>query len=320
MRNRRVAAGLLLCLMSTAMMAQTYPTKPVRIIIRSAAGGADDLHGRLAAQKLQEVMGNPVIVDYRPGAGGFIAWEHVANAAPDGHTVLLASSGLGAVKSIRPSTTLDPWRDFTWVSQIAHFSILFVTHPQLPVKNAKELIALARNRPGQLSYGNTGIGATPHLAAEYFKHMTKVDVVSIPYKGSAPLSVDLMAGQIGVGVSVIASFMPYVKSGRMRALGVTSAKRAPQLPDVPTIAESGVPGYTFSSFYALLVPAKTPRDTVNTLAAATVRAVAMPDFRERLFNAGTDALSNTPEEMLKLAKQAGTQIDEIIRIAGIKGE
>jgi len=324
-RLRQMRLGLALGVATLAAcpftsFAQNYPTKPIRLIVRAPPGGADDFHARVVGQKLTDVLKQQVVIDYRSGAGGLLAWEHVANAPADGYTVLLAASGLGAMKSLRPDASIDPWRDFAWVSQIANFALLLITHPALPAKNAKELIALARAKPGQLAYGNSGMGATPHLAAEYFKHLAKVNIIGVPYKGSAPMMVDLIAGQVQLGFSVMASPIPYVKAGKLRALGVTGPTRSALLPDVPTIAESGVPGYSFTSFYALLLPAKTPRDIVTTLAAATAKAVAMPDYRERLLNAGTEAAANTPEQMLKLAKEAGAQIDEIVRVAGIKGE
>ena len=197
--------ALLLCLLPFGAMAQSFPGKPLRIVVRAPPGGTDDLLGRLISIRMGELLGQPVVVDYRTGAGGLVAWEFVAKAPPDGYTILLAASGLGAIKSLRPDTMLDPWRDFTWVSQVTNYQLTLVVHPSLPTKTLKDLIALARSRPGQLSYGSSGVGATPHLSAEYFKAAAKVDILHVPYKGAGPMYVDLMGGRVEIGFSVVAS-------------------------------------------------------------------------------------------------------------------
>jgi tripartite-type tricarboxylate transporter receptor subunit TctC len=316
----RIVLALLLCVLPASLVAQSFPTKSLRLVVRAPPGGTDDLLGRLLAQKLGETLGQQVVVDYRTGAGGLVAWEHVAKGPADGHTLLLAASGLGAVAALRPGVTIDPWRDFTWVSQVTNFQLVMAVHPSLPVKTPKELIALARKRPGQLSYGSSGVGATPHLSAEYFKALGKVDIVHVPYKGAGPMFVDLMGGRLEVGFSVVASVLPHVASGRLRAVGVTGAKRVAQLPDVQTIAEGGLPGYEFTAFYALLVTSKTPRDIVARLAQATAKVVASPEYRERIVAAAMEPVSNTPEQMLQLAKEDAAKIEKIARIANIKME
>ncbi len=326
-RRKRGRAGRLRCLGAlglalacAAAAAQNFPVKPLRIIVRAPPGGTDDLLGRLLAQRIGDVLGQQVIVDYRTGAGGLVAWQHVAEAAPDGYTLLLAASGLGAVKSLRPDATVDPWRDFTWVSQVTNYQLVLVVHPALPAKNLKDLIALARGRPGQLSYGSSGVGATPHLAAEYFKSAAKVDIVHVPYKGAGPMYLDLMPGRLAMGFAVVASAIPHIRGEKLRALGVTGATRVAQLPEVATIAEGGVPGYEFTGFYALLVPSRTPREIVAKFAETTAKVVSSPDYRERIINAGMEPAFNTPEQMLQLARQDGAKIEQIIRTAGIKGE
>ena len=315
----RILIALLICLLPAAAVAQAFPSKPIRLVLRSPPGGTDDLLGRLIAQKMPEILGQQVIVDYRTGAGGLVAWEFIAKAPPDGYTILLVASGLGAIKSLRPNATVDPWRDFTWISQITNYQLAMVVHPSLPVKTVKDLVALARARPGQLSYGSSGLGATPHLSAEYFKSAAKVNILHVPYKGAGPMFIDLMGGRLEMAFSVVASSIPHAKSGKLRILGVTGAKRVPQLRDVPTIGES-VPGYEFTAFYALIGPAKMPRDVLDRLAEATAKVIASPEVRERIVNAGMEAVSSTPEQMLQTAKKDGAKIDNIVRTAGIKLE
>ena len=306
-----------------AAYAQAYPSKPLRLILRAPPGGADDIQARLLAAQLTPVLGQQVVIDYRPGAGGLVAWEFMAKAPPDGYTVMLTASGLTSVRALRPDTTIDPWRDYVWVSQVSSFMLMFVAHPSLPVKNLKDLIALARKRPGQLSYGSTGTGATPHLAMEYFKATAHLDIQHVPYRGAAPMFLDLFGGRIELGTSTTASPVPYVKSGRVRALGVTGSKRLPDLPDVPTVAESaGLPGFEFEGFYALIVPAGTPADIVNTLSSATAKAMLAPGFKDKFRTAagGMEPIATTPAEMLTIAKRDGEKVEKIIRGANIKAE
>ena len=320
MHFARLLLAALLCGVSCALVAQSFPTKPVRLILRSPPGGTDDLLGRLLAQKMPDTLGQQVIIDYRTGAGGMVAWEIVAKSPPDGHTVFLAASGLGAVKSLRPDATIDPWRDFTWVSQVVGYQLMLVAHPSLPVKTVKDLIALARSKPGQLSYGSSGIGATPHLVGEYFKAAAKVNILHVPYKGAGPMYIDLFGGRIELASTLTSSAMPHIQAGKVRPLGVTGRKRVPQLPDVPTIAEAGLPGFEFDAFYALVVPSATPREIVLKLADAAAKAVASPEYQKRTIDGGLEPKSNTPEQMLQLAKADGAKIDKIVRTAGIKAE
>ena len=282
-------------------------------------GGTDDLLARIISQKMPDVLGQPMLPDYRTGAGGLVAWEITAKAPPDGYTILLAASGLGAIKTLRPDATVDPWRDFAWISQVVNYQLIALAHPSLPVKSIKELIALARAQPGKLSYGTSGIGATPHFSAEYFKALTKIDIVHVPYKGAGPMYLDLFGGRLELGFAVVGSAVPHIQAGKVRALGVSGAKRVAQLPQVPTIGES-VPGYEFDAFYALLVPSKTPRDIVLRLADATAKVVASPEYRERIVNAGMEPASNTPEQMLQVARVDAAKVEKIVRTAGIKIE
>jgi tripartite-type tricarboxylate transporter receptor subunit TctC len=261
-----------------------------------------------------------VVVDNRSGAGGMVGWEYVAKSPPDGYTMLLSGGGLAAIKSLRPNAPVDPLRDYVWVSMVANYPLVLVIHPSVQAQNLRELIALAKAKPGTLNYGSSGVGATPHLAAEYFKSAADVDIVHVPYKGSTPVYADLMSGLVSMYFAVPASGTPYVKSGKLRAIAVTTSKRASLLPSVPTMAEAGLPGYDISSYYALLVPAGTPRDIVNRLADATAKAVASPDFRDKIIAAGSEPASSTPEELLQIVKDSAAKYDRIIKAANIKPE
>ncbi|TSA41877.1 MAG: tripartite tricarboxylate transporter substrate binding protein [Betaproteobacteria bacterium] len=321
--RRKLLVALGACALSAPLVtfAQGFPSKPLRLIVRAPPGGTDDLIARLISPAIGKVLGQQVIVDYRPGAGGLVAWEYVAKQPPDGYTLSLAASGLAAVKSLRQETPVDPFRDFGWVSQVTSFMLVLVVHPSLPVRTLKELIALARSRPGQLSYGSSGVGATPHLAAEYFKAMAKVQIDHVPYKGAGPMYLDLIGGRIEMGAAVVGSAMPLIRSGKIRGLGVSGAKRSPQLPEVPTIAEAGLTGYEFEPFYAIVVAIRTPREIMGALSEAIAKAMSPPEFREQFFRiVGSEVLFNTPEQMLQVAKKEAELIDKIVRAANIKPE
>ena len=316
----RVLLFSVLLAWAAAASAQAFPAKPLRLVVAFVPGGADDYHGRLVAQKLSEVLGQPVVVENRAGAGGMVGWEHVAKSPADGYTMLLAGGGLAAIRSLRPNAPVDPIRDFTWVSMVATYPLVLVVHPSLQARTLKELVALAKAKPGALNYGSSGVGATPHLAAEYFKSAAEVDIVHVPYKGSTPVYADLMAGLVSMYFAVPASGAPYVRSGKLRAIAVTSEKRASLLPDVPTMAESGLPGYEISSYYALLVPSGTPREVVQRLADATGRAVSSPDLHDKIVAAGSEPASSTPEELLRYVKEGAAKYHRIIRAANIRAE
>jgi tripartite-type tricarboxylate transporter receptor subunit TctC len=322
MPRRPTAAVLLLgALLAPAALAQGFPAKPVRLIVRAPPGGTDDLIARLAAPAIGKALGQQMVVDYRPGAGGLVAWEYVAKQPPDGYTVLLAASGLAAVRSLRADATLDPFRDLIWVSQITNFMLAILVHPSLPTPKLNDLVALARKRPGQLSYGSSGVGATPHLAGEYFKSVAKIQVNHVPYKGGGPMYLDLIAGRIEMASGVLGGSLPHIRSGRVRALGVSGVNRSDQLPEVPTIAESGYPGFAFEPFYALVVASGTPREIVATLSDAITRAMSPAESRAQFLRVvGSDVAINTPEQMLQVAKKEAALIDKIVRAADIKPE
>jgi tripartite-type tricarboxylate transporter receptor subunit TctC len=314
----RSLIGFSLFVVACAGHAQSYPSKPVRIVVAFAPGGADDFHGRLMAQKLGELFGQQFVVENRAGAGGYVGWEFVSKSAPDGHTLLLGGGSLTTVPSLRPGASFDPLRDFSPISLISTFGLVLVVHPSVPAYGVRELIALARKQPGKLNYASSGAGATPHLSAEFFKSMAKVDITHIPYKGSTPAYVDLMAGQVDMYFGVMAGALPHINSRRVRALGVTAAKRTPLLPDVPTIAEVALPGYELSSWYGLIGPANLSREVVSRLNEAVVKIVNAPDTRERLLKSGSEPTTSTSEQMAAVMRENVGKFGRIIKNAGIK--
>jgi tripartite-type tricarboxylate transporter receptor subunit TctC len=317
----KALAALLACVLPCMGLAQGYPAKPMRLIVRAPPGGTDDLIARLISPAIGKAVGQQVIVDYRPGAGGLLAWEYISKQPPDGYTMLLAASGLAAVKSLRANVTLDPFRDIGWVSQVTSFMLVLLVHPSLPTRTLNDLVALARKRPGALSYGSSGVGATPHLAAEYFKAMARIDITHIPYKGAGPMYLDLFSGRIEMGAAVVGGALPHIRGGKVRALGVSGAKRSSQLPDVPTIAEGGLPGYAFDPFYAIVVASGTPPEIMAKLADAIAKGVSPPDFRAQFLKlVASEVAVNTPAQMLAMAKKEAALIENIVRTAGIKPE
>jgi tripartite-type tricarboxylate transporter receptor subunit TctC len=296
--------------------AQEYPAKPIRFVI----GPAPDVLARLVGQKLTDAWGQQVIVDQRPGAGGIIAGETVAKAPPDGYTWLLSTGAYPTLVGLYPKLPFDFVRDLEPVSLLASIPFLLVVHPSLPVSSVSELVKLARARPGQLNYASSGNGTTAHLAAEMFKSMAKINIVHVPYKGTVPGVVDLMSGQVQLMFAIMQSSYPYVKSGRLRALAVSGAKRSQSAPDLPTIAESGVPGYEFTSWNGVHVTAGTPKPIINKIQAELVKVVALPDVKERMFGLGMEVAGSTPEQLAALVKSDIAKWGTVIKEAGVRVE
>ena len=305
---------------AAAAHAADYPTRPVRIVVAYPAGGGDDLHGRLVAEKLSQIYGKQFIVDNRPSAGGVLGFELVSKAAADGYTLLLAGANITIVQHLRKHVTFDVLKDFTPVSQISSFQLMMVTHPSVPVSSVRELIALAKAQPGKLSFGSSGVGATPHLSGELFKHMTGVDIVHIPYKGGAAALTDLLAGRIELYVGTMATVAQLVKNQKVRALAVTGAKRSPHLPQVPTMAESGLAGYELSSWYGIFGPAGIPQDILASLNAAIGKAIQMPDVVARLASVSVEATASSQVDFARLVRDTHFKFGRIIKNAGIKAD
>jgi len=276
--------------------AQSYPAKTVRVVVPSGAGGSVDTMARLLAQKLTESMQQQFVVENRAGSGGVVGTEVVARAAPDGYTLLAAYASHVINPSLYPKLPFDTQKDFAPITQISHQPLLVVLHPSLPVKNAKELIALAKKRPGELLFASAGSGSGGHLANEIFNSMAGVRMTHVPYKGSAAAITDVIAGHTQLMFVTLVTSLPQVRANRLRAIAVTSAKRTPAAPDVPTIAESALPGFEAVVHYFLLAPAGTPRDIISRLNAEAVRALKAPDLIERLARDGAEPIPRTPED------------------------
>jgi len=314
-----VAATLLALNLHAA--AQEYPVKPVRLVVPFTPGGTTDILGRLVAQKLSESIGRQVIVDNRPGAGGTIGSDIVAKSPADGYTLIMGHIGtFGVNPTLYPKLPYDAVKDFQPITLFAMITNLLSVNPSLPVKSVKELVALARARPGQLNYGSGGNGSAAHLATEYFKLLSKTDIVHIPYKGTAPAITDLLAGNTSMILTGVPAQLPHIKSGRLRALGVASAKRQPLFPELPTIMEGGVKGYEATQWYGVLAPAGTPRPIVDRLNAALVKALQSAEVKERLASEAGEPVGNSPEEFHAFIQKEIARWAPVIRASGAKPE
>jgi tripartite-type tricarboxylate transporter receptor subunit TctC len=315
MRNTITAVSLALC--ASVAAAQHYPNRPIRLVVPFPAGGPNDIIGRLVAQKLGDTLGQQMVVDNRAGAGGNIGTDLVAKSPADGYTLLSGGMGSLIMNPIIDKVPYDTLRDFAPVILMASAPNVLVTHPSLPVRDVKGLIALARAHPGQLNYGSGGVGSTPHLSGALFNSMTGVNIVHIPYKGNAPAITDLLGGQVQLAYLGIPPVQPHIQSGKLKPLAVTSERRSATLPQVPTIAESGVPGYELSPWYGILAPAGTPGDIVMKLNAAIAKIVRTPEMKEKLAGIGAEAETTTPEAYAARMKSDLARWTSVIRSAHI---
>ena len=312
---------LSLCFASSAVLAQGWPSKPIRIVVPFAPGGPADLLPRLIGPKLTEAWGQPVVVENKAGAGGSIGMELVAKSPPDGYTLVIGPTGnLVVNQHVFASLPYDPMKDLAPVTLIATFSNVLVVHPDVPAKSLGELIALAKAKPRSLSFGSPGTGSQPHLGGEYLKQLAGIDIVHVPYNGTAPALRDLLGGQIQFMFSQTSAALPQIQGGKLRALGVASPKRAAQLPDVPTIAEAGLAGFEAVSWYALLAPAGTPKDVVAKLQGEIAKILQLPDIREKLSAAGGEPVGNTPEQLAALMRSESARYADIVKRGNIKAE
>ena len=300
---------------------QAYPTKPIRMICPFPPGGTTDVVARLVAQKLTEAWKEQVVVDNRTGAGGIIGTELAAKAPADGYTVLLGSITTHAVNpALYKKLNFDPIKDFTPVTLVVSSPQLLAVHPSVAAKSVKELIALAKAKPGQLNYGSAGVGTSPHLTFELFKSMAGIDAVHVPYKGTGPAITELIAGQVHMMITGVVALMPHVKSGRLRGIAVTSAKRVAALPDLPTVAESGVPKFDVSSWFGVFLPAGTPKPIVAKMNGEIRKIVDIPDVRQKLISQGADPETNTPEEFAAYVKSEMVKWGKVVRDTGARAD
>jgi tripartite-type tricarboxylate transporter receptor subunit TctC len=297
--------------------AQTYPTRPIRLVVASSPGGASDILARTLAQKLVEELGQQVVVDNRGGASGVIGTDIVAKAAPDGYTLLIIQPSLTINPSMIKKLPYDAVTDFAPISLVVDAAQILTAHPSIPAKDAKELIALAKSQPGKLMFGSPGVGTSPHLTAELFKLTAGVDMPQVLFKGSGPAFVSLISGEISCSFSTVLSAFPHVKSGRIRPLGVTTKKRVSVLPEVATIAESALPNFETSQWFGILAPARTPRAIVDRLNQALARASSSADVKARLAAEGVEVVNSTPEEFSAVIKRELVQWAKVIKAAGI---
>ena len=324
-KNARPAAALLLLALAAGTLApapataQAWPAKPVRMVVPFPPAGGTDVIARVIGPRLGEALGQQVLIDNRAGANGNVGTELVARAAPDGYTVLLNGGGTLAVNpSLYSRLPYDSVRDFAPVSMVALQPSVLVVHPSVPARSVSELITLARSRPGQLNYASSGSGSLAHLCAEVFKRMAKIDMLHVPYKGAGPSLADLLAGQVHLIFASSPSVMPHVRNGRLRALGVTTAKRVRATPEVPTIAEAGLPGFELTGWYGLLAPAGTPSPVVNRLNVDLVKTLNVADVQEKLVDQGLEVSTSTPREFADFLKAEIAKYARVVREAGVK--
>jgi tripartite-type tricarboxylate transporter receptor subunit TctC len=313
------AVGIGFLVASGGAAAQAYPTKAIRFIVGFPPGGTNDIVARIVAPKLGENLGQQVVVENRGGANTAIATEMAARAAPDGYTILMNAPGHATNPSLI-KLNFDPIKDFAFITLLAESQNLLVVHPSLPVKSVKELVALSKKRPGDINYGSSGIGTTVHLSAELFQYMTHIKWVHVPYKGGGPGLVGLLSGEVSLYFGNVPTVIRQARDGKLRAIATTGPKRSPAAPDIPTIAESGVPGYEVTTFYGLSAPAKTPRAIIERLHNATVRALKSPEVRERLQGLGAEPVGNTPEQYSAFIQSEIAKWAKVIKAAGIKAE
>ena len=302
----------------TAAQAQPYPSRTVRLVVPFAAGGSTDIIGRTVGQKLNEMWGQPVVVDNRPGGSTVIGTDVVAKSAPDGHTLLVTPAPFTIVPSLIAKLPYDPAKDFEPITLINTTPLVVVVHPGVPAKSVKDLIALAKARPGTINYGSSGSGGSNHLAGELFNALAGVKMVHIPYKGNAPALTDLLGGHVDLVFNGLTSAMPLIKTGKLRALAVTSIKRTGSLPDMPTLDELGLKGFQAVAWNGLSAPARTPKDIIAKLNADVLKVVRSPELAERLRAEGSDPVGNSPEQYAAFLRDEIAKWSKVIKFAGVK--
>ena len=315
----RCGMAALIVVSASWASAQSFPSKSLRMIIHFPPGGPTDFVGRAMAQKLSEGWKQQIIVENRPGAGGIIGIESVLRAAPDGHTLLFGTSGsLALAPAVNSKLPYDVFRDLAPITLVVINPQILAVHPSLPARNVTELVKLAKSKPGEINYGSVGPGSPQHLGMELLKSMAGVNLIHIPYKGTAPALTDLISGQISAMFNSMPSVLPHVKSGRLRGIAVGSAKRSAAAPDIPTVAEAGYKGYQYVTWYALLAPAATPKDVIAKINADSVRVLSQPDMVQRFASQGAEPAPGTPEELAQFWRAEHEGWKKVIKTANIK--
>ena len=313
----RLLAALTLALLALGAQAQ-YPNRPVKLIVPFPPAGATDIVGRIVAQKLGEQLGQPVVVENRPGAGGSIGSDLVAKSAPDGYTLLIATSSTHSIGPMLQKLPYDPLKDFAPITHVANVPNVLVVSPKLPVGSVAELIALAKSKPGQLNFASSGVGTIVHLNAELFKMLAGVDLVHVPYKGTALSIPDVANGSIAMLFDSLASVQPHIKAGRVRPLAVNAQKRSALMPEVPTLAEAGMPAFDRYTWFGMFAPAGTPKAIVDRVQAEVLAALKAPDLLERFAAAGAEAVGSTPEQFVERIKSDAAKWAQVIKAANVK--
>jgi tripartite-type tricarboxylate transporter receptor subunit TctC len=314
-----LSAALLLSSAAGVHAEAQWPSKAVRFIVPFPPGGSTDIVGRVIAEKLRESLGQPFVVDNKAGAGGTIGSDIAAQAAPDGYTMLIGTSSTHAIApGLYSRLAYDPSRDFEPVSLIGAATVMLVTHPSVPAKSVQELIALAKAEPTRLTFASSGNGGVSHLIGEYFKSSAGIEMLHVPYKGDTPMITDLISGQVSLAFGTAVAFLPHVQKGALQALAVTNAKPSPIAPDLPTIADSGLPGFEALQWFGILVPAGTPAPIVERLNSEIVKILQMPDVRERFQAMGIEIVGNTPEQFAAFMKDEAAKWQEVVARAGVK--
>ena len=322
-RNRRAALAAIAAAFACAAplaSAQNFPTKPIRILVGAPPGGSNDIFARAIGPRISPALGQQVVVDNRPGANQLIAADLCAKSPPDGHTLYITTTSYAAGVAISPKQPFDPVNDLTGVTKVGNGPMALVVHPSLPAKTAKDLIAIARSKPGQLNYTSSGVGSINHMAMEVFKAAAKIDVVHIPHKGMGPAVTDLMAGNVQVLIVSLPSVASQMKSGRLRALGVTGTKRTAFAPELPTVAESGLPGYEATLWWGIFAPSKTPRPIIDRLNAEIHKAIATPDMKKVFTDFGAEPEPTTPDAFSAYVKAEIAKWTKVVKAANIKAE
>ena len=307
--------------MASIAHAQTFPTKPIRLICPFPPGGAVDIASRAIANEMSKTLGQQVVVENKPGAGGNIGGAEAARSAPDGYTIFMTTSGINAINpALYSKMPFDPNKDLVPVSALVSLNNVLVLHPSVTAKSVAEIIAMAKAQPGKMTYASSGSGTSIHMSGEMFKHLTQVDILHIPYKGSSPALTDLLGGQVMMMFDNVPSALPHIKSGKLRALATTGAKRDATLPDLPTVAEAGVVGYESGVWFGLSIPAGTPREIIAKLNAEAVKGTRSPDFVTRMTALGYNIIGSTPEQMSDMLKKEVSTWGPIVKASGAKAD